>query len=242
MRIRKGYFFRKIAKNKIIILNLSLILLIFCAVLSRISRENKSGDTIAYMPLYDVDTSESVYSITVDLSGKENEDDVRLLAQVLKGMKVEATFFVTTDWIKSNEKLIEIIKNDGHIFALMLDNDFTNQSRRDGMKYLANENDLFFSKCGYYPLFIRIKTDKTGKIPELISAFGQKYVSASHYYNASLDNIRAGAIVSITEIDSDTPYNIAEYIVSCSEKGYKSLPLENLVEKDLKQNTINSES
>jgi hypothetical protein len=143
MHICKGHFIRKITKNKALILNLSLIILIFCSILSHRSPNSKKESSLAYMPLYNIDTDKLVYSITIDIYGEENTNDVKLLSNVLKGMNVEATFFVTSDWIKKNDDLIQKIMADGHKFALQISKEQNNATRSDTMQFLASENDLF---------------------------------------------------------------------------------------------------
>ena len=229
MHIRKGYFIRKISKNKVLILNFSLIILIFCSVLTHSAKKNKNESSLAYVPLYNIDTNKSVYTVTVDIHGEENINDVKLLSNVLKGMNVEATFFVTTDWIKKNDEIINKLSSDGHKFALQIIKEQDNNSRSDTMKFLANENDSFYNVCEYYPRYVRINCDNVGKIPELLNAFGQEYVSASHIFSRELKIIKEGSIILIKNIVSETPYEIAEYIGYCTEKGYKSISLNELV-------------
>lgn len=236
MIIQKGNFFRFIFKNKFIFLNLSLIILIFCAVFARVNGENEYKSDV-YLPVQKIETESNVYSLTVDLSGGEPEKDVKLLSQVLKGFKTNATFFASTEWLKKNSELVEKIQNDGHSFGLIIDNGKSSMSRDETMYFLASENDRFFHVTSYYPSFVRIENDKSGKIPELLNAFGQKYISSSVTLSTSNFEIKAGDIVSVVKIDSETPYYVAEFVVECSNNRFVPLSLDNLFQSNQK-NTL----
>ncbi|MBE6647972.1 MAG: hypothetical protein E7614_00445 [Ruminococcaceae bacterium] len=239
MRIQKGYFIRKIVKNRIIILNLSLIILIFCAVFARLNDETHL-ETQVFYPLKNVETSESVYSMTLNLNGKENKKDVRLLSQILNGMNVKGTFFVSVEWINDNEDLMKQIKNDGHYFGMIIDYHESFSTRNKVIYYLASQNDEYYSKTGEYPEYIRIISDKSGKIPELISAFGQKHISSSFNFSTSENAVSEGDIVLVEKISSETPYSIASFISKCSAKGFKSISLDLLLSIEDKKETENS--
>ncbi len=236
MHIQKGYFFRKISKNRIIILNFSLIILIFCAVLTRINDE-KYSETQVYIPLKNIETTQSVYSITINLNGKENKKDIKLLSQILKGLNVEGTFFASVDWINDNEDLMKQMKNDGHYFGMIIDYKEHHASRNKVIYYLATQNDSYYSKTGEYPEYIRIISDKSGKIPELINAFGQKHISSSLSFSNSETLISEGDIISVDNISSETPYSLASFISRCSSNGLKALSLNSLLSVEDKEET-----
>lgn len=233
MIIQKGNFFRFVFKNKFIFLNLSLIILIFCAVFARVNGEKEYNSEV-YLPVQKIETESNVYSLTINLSGGESEKDVKLLSQVLKGFKTKATFFTSTEWLEKNSALVEKIQNDGHYFGLIIDNGRSSMSRDETMYFLASENDRFFHVTSYYPSFVRIENDKSGKIPELLNAFGQKYVSSSITLSASNTEIKAGDIVSVVKVDSETPYYVAEFVGKCSNSNYVPLSLENLFQSSQK--------
>ena len=230
MLFQKWAFFRLISKNKIAFLNLSILVLIFCAVLARFNNENEIGDSIeTYLPINNVETNKSVYAITIDLSGEEKTQNVKLLSQVMKGLKVKGTFFVSADWIKKNQILFNKIKEDGHFFGLKISNNSTNMTRSEAMYYLAAENDDFYRQSEIYPSVVRIEQDKSGKIPELINAFGQTYVSYSVILEDTSVQIDSGDIVFVEKINENTPYIVAEIIGKCSSNNLVSVSLNDLL-------------
>lgn len=237
MLFQKGYFFRFILKNKFILLNLSLLILIFCVVLAKSNGEIKN-EVEVYSPVYKIETEENVYTLTFSLSGKEDEKDISLLSSVLKGMDTKATFFVTTDWLENNSNLLKKLLNDEHNLGLKINNNKNLSSRDDALYYLATENDKFLELSTLYPTYVRIENDKSGKIPELLCAFGQIYVSSSVSWSGTSRDLKGGDIVSVSIINSDTPFEMAEFIGKYSTNNYKSLSLEEL----LKLKTENMES
>lgn len=228
MFLKKGYFFRLLSKNKIIVLNFCLVVLIFCSVFAKINGENVSNNTGVYLPIENVETEKAVYSIIVSINGDENEKDIMLLSQLLKGLKIKSTFFINSNWIEDNKSLFNKVKSDGHNFGLQINNSKSFISRDDAIYYLASENDSFYRQTGEYSSFVRIEKDKSGKISELIKAFGQINVFSSITHKTEY-NINCGDIISISDVDSNTPYDVAEFIGKCSHNNFTAISLMELL-------------
>jgi hypothetical protein len=191
MLFQKGIFIRFFSQNKIAFLNLSIIVLIFCAVFARYTNESeREGDVHVYLPIENVETKELVYSVTANITGDEKDTDIKLVSQVMKGLKSNITFFINTDWIKENKNLFSQLKKDGHSFGIIIENNRTYLSQSEAMTILANENSKFYEYTYIYPKMIRIEKDKSGKIAELINAFGQDYISSSVNFYEITDKIK----------------------------------------------------
>lgn len=68
--------------------------------------------TRRYHPIYAVDTTEKVVSLTFDISwGREMAPKV---LDILKASDVKATFFLSGPWVRTHEELARRIAGDGH--------------------------------------------------------------------------------------------------------------------------------
>ena len=225
MSFQKGFIVRRFIKNKYLVLNLLLLVFVFSAVIARANGENiKSSELNVYLPINNVDTKETVYSLTLNLLGKEDEENVKLISQILKGMKIKATFFVRSQWVEDNYSLGKKIIDDGHSFGLLINNKKTSLMGRGALDFLAEENSMFLKHFGNIPKCVRIEMDKSGKISEMIGAFGQTYVSYSSTFDLSSE-IKNGDIVLITVVSSTIPYDVAEYVGENIKNNFTAIPL-----------------
>ncbi len=68
--------------------------------------------SVSNMPIYSVETNDKKISLSFDI-GWDNPD-LKELLEVLEKHDVKATFFLTGDWIESNQDLAELIHKNGH--------------------------------------------------------------------------------------------------------------------------------
>jgi peptidoglycan/xylan/chitin deacetylase (PgdA/CDA1 family) len=199
-------------------------------VLARTNNENNNNyDLKVYLPIENVKTEKNIYALTVNLDGGEHNNDVMLLSQVLRGLKAKVTFFVSPEWLEENTKLYKKIKEDGHNFGLSIKNNKTFMSREDAIEFLASQNDNFLNATNTFPNYVRIEIDKSGKIPKLLNSFGQKYISSSNVFATTDLILNPGDIVCIKDINSETPYNIAEFIGKNSNISFQTISLDELL-------------
>ena len=177
-----------------------------------------------------VETEEKKYSYTSTLTGKETLQDIYLLSNVLEELEVKVSFFVESAWLKKNTSVYEKLVAGGHIFGLFIDKDFSRDSRNEIMRYIAKENDTFYAVTGKYPKYVRVKSDNSGKINEVLNAYCQYNVSYSFILEQSgKGNIDAGNIVELDISNSDIPYIALGAISSANKKGLVAVGLNNLL-------------
>jgi len=227
---QKGYFFRKLKKKKILILNLSIITLIICSLFLRTDRKTNEKNVInSDAIVYEVDTNQKIYSISVEVSKNANEDNIKLISRIAKGLNVEITFFVTSEWFDDNAILVNDLINNNHKFALLLSYNKISDSREDVIEFLAEQNNVFLKYTKKYPSLIRIKKDTSGKISELIDSFRQKNISYTYIFNEE-KKISEGCIINVDKISDSTPFEIAEFISYSINEGYTHISLEKLLD------------
>ena len=230
MFFQKGYFFRKIKNKKILILNLSIIILIICSVLLRTDRRsNKENSINVGATVYGIDTNKKIYSISVEISKDENRDNIQLISRIAKGFNVELTFFVTSEWIDDNSFLVNELLNNNHKLSLLVSYNKKYADREDAIEFLAEQNNVFFKHTEKYPSLVRIKKDTSGKISELIDSFRQKNISYTYDFNEE-KKISEGCIVNVNKISNSTPFEIAELISYSINEGYTHISLEKLID------------
>ena len=228
MYIRKKLLFYLISKYKLQVLNLAVLILIFCAVFLKTNNMTSEYNQ-SFLPITNIETQNNIYTVTINLNGAESKENIKMLSNILKETKVEATFFVTNKWLGKNIDLFRIIINDNHSLGLLIDDCAHIESRKDSIEFLANENDIFFQKCSYYPSYVRIISPKKGKIPELLGAFGQNYISSSTIFSENIECITKGEIVEISNISATTSYAVREYILFCTQNGFSPVSLKKLL-------------
>lgn len=177
-----------------------------------------------------VETEEKIYSYTSTLTGKETLQELYMLSNVLEELEVKVTFFVGSEWIGKNVTVFEKLSSGGHIFGLYIDKDFSGDSRNEIMRYIAKENDAFFTVTGKYPKYVRVKNDNSGKINEVLNAYCQYNVSCSFILaQSSKGNIAIGNIVDLDASDPNVPYIALGAISSANKKGLVAVGLNELL-------------
>ena len=230
MFFQKGFFIRKIKNKKILILNLSIITLIICSLFLRTNRtSNKENEINSDATVYGVDTNQKIYSISVEVSKNVNEDNIKLISRIAKGLNVEITFFVTSEWIDDNDILVNDLIKNNHKFALLVSYNKISDSREDVIEFLAEQNNVFLKYTKKYPSIIRIKKDTSGKISELTDSFRQKNISYTYDFNEE-KKISEGCIINVNKISDSTPFEIAEFISFSINEGYTHISLEKLID------------
>ena len=98
-----------------------LIAITFTLAVSILVLENKTavlafvGVSVNELPIYSVETTEKVVSITFDSAW--STDDLDEILNILKSHNCVATFFVEGNWAENNPEAVKKIHNQGHILG-----------------------------------------------------------------------------------------------------------------------------
>lgn len=177
-----------------------------------------------------VKTDEKVYAFTVNLFGYEDTKDLELTVEVLSGLKIPAAFFACTSWLGQNSEKVQDMMSMNFEFGLLFSANTEKESREEIMLTLAKENDKFYKVCGRYPKYIRIMTEKSSYLYEVISMFNLYNISSNVIIEKETDySISGGDICSLEVIKSNSPYVAARFAGVMIDLNYKAIPLSELI-------------
>lgn len=217
--------------TKLIIFVLALIsaVLIYVSAIGENSGSEEAvptGNPISYIS-GDCD----IYTVVVVITGKESKNNISLFTEVCGGFGISAVFFMSTDYMDKNADIVEQIYSGGHTVGLLCDST-SNLTRSGFMKYLANRNDEFYSATGRYPKYCFISGTPCRYASEVISAYGQYYVSYSVEISGSRDQtIKSGYIAAVNLTDGDGVYAFARAVSQASGSKLRSVSMKEFMEK-----------
>lgn len=176
-------------------------------------------------PISFIADNSDIYSVIAILKGKENQSNVNLFIEVCGGFGIDTVFFMTTEYMEENPKLIEKIYAEGHTVGLLCNNT-AKLSRSAFMKYLANCNDSFYSLTGKYPKYCHVLGSPSPYAAEVINAYGQYYVSYGVEINAERNqSIKNGFVVAVDLSESDGVYAFARAVSAALENKLKAVSM-----------------
>lgn len=112
------------------------------------------------------------FAVTVNLDGEERDEDKRLLFASLKGCNISAAIFCDCNYISAHADELSAAVKDGHSICILL-RPGEGMNKYELMRYIAAENDRFFSLTGKYPLYARTVGKISGDVEEILNTYGQ---------------------------------------------------------------------
>ncbi len=212
---------RRRIRNRMLILLFALLLVV--GVRLWFGR-NDQTDVPAIRPMDGVPTDASVCSVTVSLTGVENESSLKLFLSVCEGMKIRPCVFVSTEWISEHRDLLEELSNVD--LGLLLDGKWNNRTKKKTMTLLAEENERFLSLTGKFPRYVRLKQEGPDEtLSAILQSYGQICVGSRGTLS---DEPSAGCIVDCGLLNGTTGYLLAKFCGKAIGASYQVLPLSEL--------------
>ncbi|MFW6023029.1 MAG: polysaccharide deacetylase family protein [Halanaerobiaceae bacterium] len=234
-------------KKIIISLGLAMFAFIF---LTGFLLGNRYGEVISVInqklvPIYEVDRDDKLVSITVDGTWGASQTDE--LLEILRQNDITITFFFAGYWLKKYPNTVKRIAAEGHeIENHSLTHPHFNPLSRDKIKEeIESTSDLIEDLIGKRPKFFRPPFGEyNNKVIQTLDELGYQTVQWSvdshdwmepgvdYIVKRVMDNIKSGGIILMHNSAPDTPEALKIIISKLKEKGYKIVPLSELVYKD----------
>lgn len=227
--------FRKIAID--IGLIIAVIILSF-KIDDNINIRSVMGDIKEEQPIYSVDTSEKIVSITFDINWAE-KDNLESILNILDKYNVKGTFFIMGGWVNYSEenanKLIKIneggheIGNHSYIHPsftkISIDRMKDELKKTDDIieKYTGKKPQLFRFPSGEYNKDCFEKVRKLGYncIQWNVDSVDWKELGADIEYNRVMKKVKPGSILLFHNNAKYTPENLEKIINELQKQGYE---------------------
>jgi len=189
------------------------------------------------LPIYCVDTSEKVVSLTFDINWVE-KDNLNVILDVLKKYNVKGTFFIMGGWVNTSEDNInklKAIKEGGHeignhsyihpsFVKIGVDRMKTEIEKTNDIieKYTGERPKLFRFPSGDYnkDAFTKVRNLGYMTIQWDVDSVDWKELSAETEYNRVIKNVKPGSIILFHNA-KNTPANLDRIIKELKDKGYE---------------------
>lgn len=227
----------------------TVLMLFFMATV--ISNENLetiqtvSMDTNKSVPIYSVDTKENKVSLTINCAW--NADDIDKILDTLNKYHVKVTFFMVGDWVEKFPEAVMKINDAGHEIANHSDNhkhvnnltyeenvsEIVNCSNR--IKELTGKETFFYrGPYGEYnDTVIKAANDNSHQMIQWsIDTLDYNGLDEEAMWDRIKNKIRNGSIILMHNGTENTAIALDGIIRKIGDKGYKIVPVSELIYKD----------
>ncbi|WP_294348320.1 polysaccharide deacetylase family protein [uncultured Clostridium sp.] len=198
------------------------------------------------LPIYSVDTSEKLISISFDVNWAEN-DYLNSILKVLEKYNVKATFFVMGRWVNYNDENLEKLKTiyekgneiGNHSF---IHPSFTKISKERMKEEVQKTDEIVEDITGEKPKLFRFPSGDYNKdscsymwslgykvIQWNVDSVDWKENGADIEYERVKKKIKPGAIILFHNNAKYTPDNLDRILKELSENQYKVVPIGELI-------------
>ena len=238
---------------KRILLSMSLVFLVVVTafIFNKSAYGEKAQNTSAAeesfdLPIYSVDVNEKKASITFDINWAEN-DYLYTILDILDKYNVKGTFFIMGGWVDYSEENVEKLKSisergleiGNHSYKHPMFTKISNEKmtlelqKTDEVikKYTGKSTKLFRFPSGDYNKQAVKVINEQGYIPIQWSAdsVDWKESGADVEYERVKKGMKEGSIILFHNNAKYTPENLERIIKEYEEKGYKFVPVGELI-------------
>lgn len=220
-------------------IGIDLILIIFLVFISiGFDKTTQAmGNIHEEEPIYCVDTTEKVVSLTFDINWVE-KDNIQVILDVLNKYNVKGTFFMMGGWINYSEENVnklKVIKEGGHEIGnhSYKHPSFTKIGPDKMKEEIEKTNDIIEKYTGERPKLFRFPSgdynkDAFLKVRNLgymtiqwdVDSVDWKELSAETEYNRVMKSVKPGSIILFHNAKY-TPNNLDRIIKELKDKGYE---------------------
>lgn len=197
------------------------------------------------LPIYSVNTEEKKIALTINCAW--NADDIELILQTLEKEQVKLTFFMVGDWIEKNEDAAKKIHEAGHELA----NHSYNHPHVNNLAYDKNveqikkcsdlikeitgkPSTLYRGPYGEYndTVVQAAKDEKHFTIQWSIDSLDYKSLTGEQMWERIEPKLENGSIILMHNGTENTATSLDMIITKIKEKGYKIVPVSELIYKE----------
>ena len=204
-----------------------------------------STNTTKLLPIYSVDTNETKVAITINCAW--SADDIDMILETLKKQEVKVTFFMVGDWVEKNNEAVKKIYDSGHeignhsyshphVNNLSLDNNKEQiQKCSDLVKNITGEGTkLYRGPYGEYNDTVIQAAQELGHqtIQWSIDTLDYKGLTGDQMWERVEPKLEKGSIILMHNGTENTALSLNDIITKIKEKGYKIVPVSELIYKD----------
>lgn len=201
--------------------------------------------TSKLLPIYSVDTNENKVAITINCAW--NADDIDLILETLKNQNVKVTFFMVGDWVEKNNDAVKKIYDGGHeignhsyshphVRNLDLEkNKEQIQKCSDLVKNITGKvTTLYRGPYGEYnDTVIKAAEELNHKtIQWSIDTLDYNGLTCEQMWNRIETKLTKGSIILMHNGTENTALSLDTIIKNIKEKGYKIVPVSELIYTD----------
>jgi len=234
-----------VKKGTIIKVAAAVILIIGAIILTKVTLiDSKPVSNLSEsMPVCRVATDEKKVALTFDTAFGENDYTSQVL-DVLSNEGVRATFCVMGLWAKENPEALDAVLRGGHEIASHSMNHmrYPDMTSAEIIKDASEASDLIFDMTGYDTNVIRLpygafdtntilSLESEGYLPikwSLDSKDWKGYAS-DKIADGVMGQVEKGDIIMFQNNMENTPEAVRSIVLSLREKGYKIVPLSDLL-------------
>ncbi|MDL2287023.1 hypothetical protein LJB90_00430 [Eubacteriales bacterium OttesenSCG-928-G02] len=223
-----------IYSNKIkafIILLLLTVAFVITAIYAR-SNESDLPQKIVSAISY-INTTEKIYTVTVNLHGNEDRESLDLFIDVCRGFNITPLYFIKNTWFIKNSGSIDLIKSSGNL-ALYCD-ELSKLNRNEVMKYVAEQNDNFYKHTETYPKYVRESNNDNPFLGEILNAYRQYYISANLEAGTE-KSIKPGDILVVELSSRDSVYSFIKMVSQALAENITAVEMKDFIKEYEKTN------
>lgn len=204
---------------------LALLFVAMAILAAYLWRQQEQPASVPTMQAFDgIVTDQSLFAVTVSLTGVESDAALELFRSVCTGLEVRPCLFVTNDWLEKHRSELEAFSYAE--LGLLFERAPGGATRKRVMANLAEENERFLSLTGSFPRFVRFVSGEPGELlSAALQAYGQINVSSR---SSLIEEPTPGAIADCGLLNGTTGYALAKYCAAAMADGYTALPLSDL--------------
>lgn len=235
-----------LTKRSILVFVLCLLLAVASASigLNSLSSAVATVSTQRVIPIYCVDTKDKICSISFDAAwGNEQTDE---LLETLDEYEVKTTFFLVGDWVKKYPESVKKIAEKGHdignhssthahmpnLSAEQMKEEI-NDCNSEIKKLTGKSPTLFRPPYGDYDNNVvnTVKSMDMYPVQWNIDSLDWKDPSPEQIVKNCTDKLTPGSIILLHNGAANTPAALSKVIEGIKEKGYKIVPISELIPK-----------
>ncbi len=238
-----------ITPSKRYILGISLVLLV-CIFITGFLLGNKYGEAVPVLnqrlvPIYKVDRNEKIVAITLD--GTWGADYTEQILDIFDKYDIKITFFFAGYWLEKYPALVKRIAAQGHeIGNHTYTHPHCNSLSRDKLikeledtnklikELIGKESKLFRPPFGEYNNQVIRTANELGYqvIQWSLDSLDWQEPGADYIVSRILNKVGAGDIILMHNNAPDTPQALERIIPELQKRGYRIVPLSELVYQD----------
>lgn len=201
-----------------------------------------SANSSKLLPIYSVNTKEPKVAITINCAW--SVEDIDIILETLKNQNVRVTFFMVGDWVEKNKEAVKKIYEAGHeignhsynhphVNNLSLDkNKEQIQKCSDLIKSITGkETKLYRGPYGEYnnTVIQAAKDLEHQTIQWSIDSLDYKGLTGEQMWERIEPKLENGSIILMHNGTENTALSLNEIITKIKEKGYKIVPISELI-------------